>query len=78
MVAPWVSGFVTVTVTVPTAPAGAVTTSWVAAKDVTVAALLPKVTVTPVRNPVPVSVTALPPAGAPFVGAIPVSVGSGL
>ena len=78
VVAAWPSGLVAVTVTGPTLPAGAVTTTCVAVDPVTVAPLAPKVTVTPVRNPVPVSVTAFPPAGAPFEGAIAEIVGAGL
>ena len=76
--APCASALVTVTVTVPTAPAGAVTTSCVAVKPATAAPFEPNVTVAPARKPVPVSVTLLPPAGAPFVGAIPETVGAGL
>ena len=45
----WPSGFVTVTVTVPALPAGTVTSSCVAANDVTGALAAPKVTVTPAR-----------------------------
>ena len=72
------SGFATVTVTVPTEPAGAVTTSTVPLNEVTVAVLDPNVTVQPARKPVPVSVTALVPAGAPLVGAMALIVGAGL
>jgi hypothetical protein len=42
-----------------------------------VAALPPKLTVAPVRNPVPVMVTAVPPAGRPLAGETDVTVGAG-
>jgi hypothetical protein len=42
-----------------------------------VAAVPPMVTVAPVRNPVPVIVTAVPPAVVPEVGEIDVMVGAG-
>ena len=52
------SGLVTVTVTAPfVAETGAVTTSWVAANDVTVAERLPKVTVGVAMNALPLIVT---------------------
>jgi hypothetical protein len=41
-----------------------------------VAALPPKLTVTPVKNPVPVMVTAVPPAGRPLAVETDVTVGA--
>ena len=43
-----------------------------------VAAVPPKLTVAPARKPVPVMVTAVPPAAGPVLGAIEVTVGAGL
>jgi hypothetical protein len=43
-----------------------------------VAGVPPRLTVCPARNPVPVIVTAVPPAAVPDAGEIPVSVGVGL
>jgi len=70
--------FVTVTVTVPAAPAGVVTEMVVLFSTVTfVAAVAPKVTVAPATKLVPVMVTAVPPAVGPVAGPIPVTVGVG-
>ena len=69
-------GFVTVTVTAPAVPAGVVAVIDVALTTVTfVADALPNVTVAPVANPVPVIVTAVPPAGGPVLGETLVTVG---
>lgn len=43
-----------------------------------VAGVPPRVTVAPAWNPVPVMVTAVPPAAVPDEGEIPVSIGAGL
>ncbi len=70
--------FVTVTVTVPTAPAGDVAEMVVLFSTVTlVAALAPNVTVAPAAKLVPVMVTAVPPLVGPVLGPIPVTVGVG-
>ncbi len=72
---------VSVTLTAPADPAGAVTVSDVALAAVTVAALDPKSTVLPavvVANPVPVMVTVVPPAVEPLVGLIDVIAGGGV
>ena len=71
------SPLVTVTVTVPD-PAGAVTTTWLETRLVTVAPAPPNVTAAPVRNPLPAIVTLFPPASRPLAGAIPEIVGAGL
>ncbi len=71
---------VTVTLTAPAAPAGAVTVSDVVDAAVTVAAVEPKSTVSPdavALNPVPVIVTVVPPAVVPLVGLIDVIAGTG-
>ena len=68
----------TVTVTVPAAPAGVVHVIWVGATVTPVAALAPNCTVAPVRKPVPVSVTVAPPASGPPASAIAEIVGAGL
>ena len=66
----------TVTSTVPE-PDGAVATREVDEVTVTpVAGLAPKLTVDPESNPVPVTVTAVPPAEEPVNGLIPVTVGA--
>ena len=70
--------FVTVTVTVPTAPAGDVAEMVVLFSTVTlVAALVPNVTMAPAAKLVPVMVTAVPPLVGPVLGPIPVTVGVG-
>jgi hypothetical protein len=74
----WPLPFVTVTLTAPAEPAGVVAVIWVELTTVTaVAAALPKVTVAPARKPVPVRVTAVPPAVEPLAGEMPLRV-SGL
>ncbi len=71
-------GVVTVTSTVPV-PDGAVTVRLVALITVTkVPAVVPKWTALAPVKPVPLTVTVLPPAGAPLVGLSPVTVGAGL
>jgi hypothetical protein len=72
----WPLLFVTVTLTAPAEPAGVVAVIWVELTTVTaVAAALPKVTVAPARKPVPVRVTAVPPAVGPLAGEMPLRVG---
>jgi hypothetical protein len=67
---------VTVTVTVPTLPAGVVAVIVVLFTTVTfVAAALPKVTVAPVPKFVPLIVTAVPPEVEPVLGLTLVIVG---
>jgi hypothetical protein len=67
---------VTVTVTAPTLPAGAVAVIWVGLTTTTfVAALLPNVTVAPAAKFVPVIVTDVPPAVVPVLGDTLVTVG---
>ena len=75
----WVSAFVTVTATAPGAPAaGVVQVSDVALDRFTdVHPAPPNVTVGVPENPVPDTVTAVPPAIGPVVGATPVTVGAG-
>ena len=69
--------FVTVTSTVLAASAGATAVIDVAELTVTlVAATLPKLTVLPDANPVPVMVTEVPPAVGPLVGLTAVTVGA--
>ena len=70
-------GSVTTTLTAPAEPAGVMAVIWVELITVTdVAAALPKVTVAPARKPVPVRVTAVPPAVGPLVGEMPLRVGA--
>ena len=67
----------TLTSTVPE-PAGAVAVSRFGEVTVTpVAGAAPKLTVDPESNPVPPTVTTVPPAEAPDDGLIPVTVGAG-
>ena len=67
---------VTVTSTVPAAPAGLVAVIWVSETTVKIAGLLPKLTaVTPVK-PVPMIVTAVPPPASPRAGSSPVTRGT--
>jgi len=74
-----VSGLVTTTSTVAAACAAVVAVIKVAFTTVTpVAAVPPRLTVAPARNPVPVIVTAVPPLVVPEMGDIPVRVGAGL
>ena len=69
---------VTVTLTVPAAPAGEVAVIDVAELTVNdVAAVLPKFTVVAPVKSVPVSVTLVPPTVGPLVGEMPVTVGAG-
>src|SRR5208283_2500527 len=70
-------GVVTVTSTVP-APAGETAVIWVV--EVTVkldAAVVPNITAVAPLNPVPVTVTEVPPATGPAAGVIPVTAGMG-
>jgi hypothetical protein len=70
-------GVVTVTSTVPAEPAGAVAVMLVALTTVNeVAAVLPKLTAVAPVNPLPVMVTAVPPASGPATGEIPVTTGA--
>ena len=70
---------VTTTLTAPAACAAVVAVIEVLLATVTpVAAVPPRLTVAPVRNPVPVIVTGVPPAVVPEVGAIALTVGAGL
>ena len=69
-------GVVTVTSTVPV-PAGDVAVIEVALLTTTpLAALVPNLTVAPVRNPVPVMVTLVPPAVGPALGLTALTVGA--
>ena len=71
-------GVVTVTSTVPAVPAGETAVIWVA--EVTVkldAETVPNFTTVAPVNPVPVTVTVVPPATGPDAGVIPVTVGTG-
>jgi len=61
------SGLVTVTLTIPE-PAGELAVIWVAELTVYVAAVSPNVTAVISVNPVPVIVTAVPPAVVPVAG----------
>src|SRR5206468_4292401 len=72
-----VSGFVTVTVTAPAACPVVVPVTLVALIVETVSADPPKDTVAPATKPVPASVTAVPPALAPLVGATELTIGAG-
>src|SRR6266853_5213533 len=73
------SGLVTTTSTTLAACAPVVAVIVVALTTATpVAAAPPSATVAPVTKFVPVIVTAVPPAGGPVAGAIPVTVGSGV
>ena len=76
----WPAGVVTRTLTVPTAPAGAVTEMWWSSVTLSVsgsASLAPKATaVAPVKFD-PKIVTAVPPAGGPCDGWTPNTVGGG-
>ena len=70
------TGVVTTTSTVPTSPGGLVTVIEVAVWAAMVPAVVPNVTaVTPV-NPVPVTVTDVPPATNPWVGLMLVTTGA--
>jgi len=75
----WLSLLVTITVTAPAAWAGIVAVIEVLLTTVTpVAAVPPKLTVAPERNPVPLIVTGVPPFTVPEAGLIAVTVGAGL
>jgi hypothetical protein len=68
--------FLTVTLTAPAEPAGVVAVIRVELTTLTAfAAALPKVMVAPARKPVPVMVTAVPPAVGPLAGETPPRVG---
>jgi len=70
---------VTTTITAPAVCAGVVAVIDVPLATFTfVAAVPPKVTVAPVRKPVPVMVTEVPPAALPVFGVIDATVGAGL
>jgi hypothetical protein len=70
-------GVVTVTYTVPPAWAGAVTVMPVSAFTVRlVAGVVPNLTAVDPVNPVPVSVTRVPPVTGPLAGAMPVTAGA--
>lgn len=70
------SGLVTTTLAVPTAPLGVVQVRLVDdTKDTLVQADPPIETVAPDTNPVPVTVTAVPPVSSPELGAMDVNVG---
>ena len=71
-------GVVTLMVTVPAVSAGVLTTIFVAASDVTVAALPPKVTAVAPLRWVPLMVTTVPPVVEPVAGANVVIVGAGV
>ena len=70
---------VTTTLTTPAACAGVVAVMEVPLTSITlVADVPPRLTVAPVRKPVPVMVIAVPPLVVPVVGVIEVTVGAGL
>ena len=74
----WASVLVTTTLTAPAACAAVVAVIDVLFTTVTpVAAVPPRLTVAPAKNPVPVMVTGVPPAVVPEVGEIAVTVGAG-
>ena len=73
------SVLVTTTLTAPAVCAGVVAVMEVELTTVTlVAAVPPNVTVAPLKNPVPVIVTDVPPLVLPEVGEIAVTVGAGV
>ena len=75
----WASALVATTLTAPAAWAGVVAVIDVLFTRVTpVAAVPPKLTVTPVRKPVPLMVTVVPPPVVPELGVVKVTVGAGL
>jgi hypothetical protein len=73
----WLSGFVTVTLTVAGAWAVVAPVMLVELVDETLKAEPPSVTVAPFWKPVPVMVIAVPPAAAPVAGTTCVIVGAG-
>ena len=75
----WASVLVTTTLTDPAVCAGVVAVIDVLPTTFTlVAAVPPRLTVAPARKPVPVMVTAVPPATGPAFGLIEATVGAGL
>jgi hypothetical protein len=70
------AGVVTVTSTLPAAPAGAVAVTDVADPTVKLAFVAPNFTDVAPVNPVPVIVTAVPPAVDPLLGVTPETVGA--
>jgi hypothetical protein len=76
-VALWVSGFLTITSTMPWAWAGVVARSCVALLKTTAAGVCPKVTVAPLWKSVPVMVTTVPPMTGPEFGKTLLMVGAG-
>ena len=75
----WASVLAATTLTAPAACAGVVAVIEVLLTRVTpVAGVPPKLSVTPVRKPVPVTVTVVPPLVVPELGVISVTVGAGL
>jgi len=75
----WASVLVATTLTAPAAWTGVVAVIDVLFTMVTpVAAVPPKLSVTPARKPVPVMVTVVPPLVVPELGVIKVTVGVGL
>jgi hypothetical protein len=76
-IALWVSGFLTITSTVPGAWAGVVARSCVALLKTTAAGVCPKVTVAPLWKSVPVMVTTVPPTTGPEFGKTLLMVGGG-
>ena len=75
----WLSLLVTTTFTAPAAWAAVVAAIDVLLTTVTpVAAVPPRLTVAPVRKPVPVIVTPVPPPAGPVLGVIDVTVGARL
>jgi hypothetical protein len=75
----WLSLLVTITVTAPAGWAGVIAVIEVLLTTVTpVAAVPPKLSVAPERNPVPLMVTGVPPFTVPEVGLSAVTVGAGL
>ena len=70
-------GVVTVTLTVPRAPAGEVAVIEVAVSAVIVPDAVPNLTLVAPARLVPVMVTGVPPALEPEVGPTPVTVGAG-
>ena len=70
------SGVVTVTSTLPAAPAGEAVVIWVSESTVKVTGeVIPNAMLVVLLNPVPVTVTGVPPATGPLTGEMPVIVG---
>lgn len=74
----WLSLLVTVTLTDPAVLAGVVAVILVPLTTVTPVAAAPRLTVAPLRKPVPVTVMEEPPLVVPEAGEMPVTVGAGL